>query len=633
MSFNRDIYSDIVFVIWRSARKLRISRLKVDGGFLDGMDLSFLPGFNVLIGPRGAGKTSVIELIRFALGVKAHNDTYESAARDHALAVLREGEVTVTIDNNGSSFAVSRTAEDLSPKASGRFVAPIIFSQKEVESIGLHGSSRLRILDGFRTGSNVESKKGRLTGEIASLTAECQSISNEIQSFNDQIELLQAIPKQLESAKQELSKAMRKGAKTRAEETKLKNITHKAAELSVQSDVFARTSKAITGWESKIEKALTTFSGIEKWPKSAGKQDLLADLRKSVQSALDTLTDAYKRVQKISSRLEELAGTNQDERQIVEQQIRGTRDQLEIIEKGISALSRRVKDLEERKGQLSALKNAETGKREYLINIQNRRAGQLTELDSLLKNRFRERVRIANDINDRLGPHIEVRVEMLGLEDEVVSAISEALKGSGMHSTRLAPQLARKMTPRELVESIELRDPTTISECANISIERADRLVTELSMGRTEGILTATVEDSVRFFLLDGGEYKSTENLSVGQRCTVILPILLGHHERTLVVDQPEDHLDNAFIVDTLIGAISESKSKGQLIFSTHNANIPVLGEADQVILLRSDGRKGFAAHAGALDDPESVKAITDVMEGGRDAFEKRAKFYSKRSK
>jgi ABC-type Na+ transport system ATPase subunit NatA len=238
---------------------------------------------------------------------------------------------------------------------------------------------------------------------------------------------------------------------------------------------------------------------------------------------------------------------------------------------------------------------------------------------------------VASQINERLGPHIEVTIERLGVETEVVNSIGECLKGSGMHSSTLAPQLAKKLTPREFVEYLELRDANSISQYAQISPERAERLIEELSRAKTDSILTATVEDTVRFALLDGGEYKTTENLSVGQRCTVILPILLGHHERTLVVDQPEDHLDNAFIVDTLLEAIKESKRSGQLIFSTHNANIPVLGDADRVVLLGSDGRNGFVLHAGALEEPESIRAITDVMEGGHEAFVRRARFYEKR--
>jgi hypothetical protein len=99
-----------------------------------------------------------------------------------------------------------------------------------------------------------------------------------------------------------------------------------------------------------------------------------------------------------------------------------------------------------------------------------------------------------------------------------------------------------------------------------------------------------------------------------------------------LIMDQPEDHLDNAFIVDTLLQAIRLRAEHSQTIFATHNANVPVLGEADRVILMGSDGRTAFVSHAGSLDHPDSVDAISRVMEGGTAAFQLRAAFYSRHS-
>ncbi|MGH2939579.1 MAG: AAA family ATPase, partial [Solirubrobacterales bacterium] len=74
---------------------MKLDRLEVSGGFLDGLGLSFLSGLNVLIGSRGAGKTSVLELIRFALGVPAMTSEAEEAARKQAFAVLGDGTVTL----------------------------------------------------------------------------------------------------------------------------------------------------------------------------------------------------------------------------------------------------------------------------------------------------------------------------------------------------------------------------------------------------------------------------------------------------------------------------------------------------------------------------------------------------------
>jgi hypothetical protein len=82
-------------------------------------------------------------------------------------------------------------------------------------------------------------------------------------------------------------------------------------------------------------------------------------------------------------------------------------------------------------------------------------------------------------------------------------------------------------------------------------------------------------------------------DLSTVQRCTVVLPLILEHSDRILVVDQPEDRIDNAFIVDTLIKSILRRSTSSQVILSTHNANIPVLGEAQLVVQLASDGRRG----------------------------------------
>ncbi len=110
----------------------------------------------------------------------------------------------------------------------------------------------------------------------------------------------------------------------------------------------------------------------------------------------------------------------------------------------------------------------------------------------------------------------------------------------------------------------------------------------------------------------------------------MVLPILLGHHGDPLILDQPEDHLDNAFIASTLVSALRKRLPKDQFIFTSHNANIPVLGEADRVIAMNSDGEHGFVSHQGSLDEISTVQAVTKIMEGGVRAFETRSEFYQR---
>ncbi len=609
-----------------------IKQIDVDDGFLKGLSLGFSAGLNVIIGPRGVGKTSIIELIRFGLGVKGYTERFDLSAREHALAVLGNGEITLQLKTRTSVTTVSRNGDDKKPRRTQDFPRPIILSQNEIESVGLHAAGRLRIIDSFRTNVSSElNKSSSLQSQIASLTTEAQGASGEIASLREQIKALTPVPKLLAEAQKEHAAELRKTTRTKAGEKTLKAILAESTSLSVGSSTLERSVTALNNLKARVDAVATSFSGVEAWPKSAGAEDLLEDVRRDVQKAMDALKTASRSINQAVGRIQTLQKTNLGQRAKVDDKVRKTRTELETLQKGLGAITRKLSELQERSGQLSALKSLQNEKLKHLRELQERRGALLAEYDSLLERRFRDRQTVVNMINETLGPRLDVQIERLGSETEAIDAIGTALKGSGLHYNTLAPQLVDVMSPRELIEAIELGDSKAISKLSGISSERADRLVSEIRSYGAAEILTAAAEDAVSMSLLDGAEYKSTEHLSTGQRCTVILPILLCHRDAVLVVDQPEDHLDNAFIVDTLIEAIKRSKSGGQLIFSTHNANIPVLGEADQVIVLGSDGKRGFVRHFAALDDPESVEAISTVMEGGREAFNRRADFYKKR--
>ncbi|RYF55703.1 MAG: ATP-binding protein [Comamonadaceae bacterium] len=104
----------------------------------------------------------------------------------------------------------------------------------------------------------------------------------------------------------------------------------------------------------------------------------------------------------------------------------------------------------------------------------------------------------------------------------------------------------------------------------------------------------------------------------------------------TLIVDQPEDDLDNRIIMD-IVKLIRSSKSRRQLVFSTHNPNVVVNGDADKIIALRSStpGEANTAISQieidvdGSIETPEVRRAITHVMEGGRAAFDLRGRKYN----
>lgn len=248
----------------------------------------------------------------------------------------------------------------------------------------------------------------------------------------------------------------------------------------------------------------------------------------------------------------------------------------------------------------------------------------------LRRQRFEQRRDVEQRLNQALAPRVRVALRRGGLFSGYAAAIAEALRGSGLHYAQLAPLLAERVAPSELAQAVERGDDQWLAESGEVSVDRAHRVLDHLRAQGIGDILTAPVEDAVILELLDGsGGYKASDEVSTGQRCTIVLPIVLQHSDRTIILDQPEDHLDTAFIVETLVQALRGRPAGSQLIVSTHNPNVPVLGEADRVAVLGSDGVRGFVRHCGDLDEDNTVHAIEQIMEGGREAFARRASFYA----
>lgn len=118
-------------------------------------------------------------------------------------------------------------------------------------------------------------------------------------------------------------------------------------------------------------------------------------------------------------------------------------------------------------------------------------------------------------------------------------------------------------------------------------------------------------------------------DLSPGQRCSAILPLLLLSGDSPLVIDQPEENLDNRLIRQVIVNILASMKLRRQVIIATHNPNLPVLGDAEQCVVLQATGRDlSRMVAAGSLDSPHVARYITDIMEGGREAFQYRQSIY-----
>jgi ATPase subunit of ABC transporter with duplicated ATPase domains len=309
---------------------------------------------------------------------------------------------------------------------------------------------------------------------------------------------------------------------------------------------------------------------------------------------------------------------------------RDIRQKIEEKQKGASAIDKRIGDLTQ---QITVLKSLVDLRKERDLRLKSLTQQRSTLLERLLQGRqarTAEREAVAEQLNEELAPAIRVTITPLSQYREYVSALSAGLRGSGLRYNELADRIAKLFTPQEIAQLAESRDIATISSTLEITEERALRVCDALRSDSASTLFTTAVEDDVQVELMDGADYKGIDFLSMGQRCTTILRIILSHKERIIILDQPEDHLDNAFVVGTLVKAVMGRVGGAQTIVATHNPNIPVLGDADRVIHLDSDGTRCFAHAAGPVNNRQIVEAITTIMEGGRDAFKRRSEFYTK---
>ena len=215
---------------------------------------------------------------------------------------------------------------------------------------------------------------------------------------------------------------------------------------------------------------------------------------------------------------------------------------------------------------------------------------------------------------------------------------------------RWPERIAAVVTPTEFVDAIVSNDSSRLVRqietapgvTSGIDKDMAQRLVETLyPFGHDADSDVKTVDrEKLDSLLLVGGlawddkqgvllNERPVERLSPGQRSSAMLPLIALTEKTPLVIDQPEDNLDNTLVGNMLVHILADLKEKRQIIVATHNPNIVVLGDAEQVIVLDplSDS-EGKCTHDGSIDIDDIVDSVVDNMEGGKEAFVTRHKRY-----
>ena len=609
--------------------KAFIERIQVDEGFLDGLDLRFARGLTVIIGARGTGKTSILELVKFCLDSGSFTEQAGQRGHQQALSILGGGQVTVTLSDGHDRTTVVRSATDSSPRSTSDTPDVTVLAQGEIEAVGVQSDGRMHLVD------RLEPERRDFDRKSKGLRAEIESVTNEIRDLLLEVDEMEAavadssdIPERLQAALELEATALKSVSATEDDRTQLATLQSRSAQSKVRQGVFERASREVETLDNELARILKRSPLAENWPEAAGEEDMLAPLREKTLVAMRNLGLARDALAEVAKELRSNIGGVALEAINTDQQSREVRKRLDEREEGVGAITRAVEELREKAGQLSALRQRVAEKRALIREQAEHRDALFADLDRLREARFASRRNVADSLSNQLAPNIQVQATRSQRTGPYAEAIACGLRGSGLHYNTLSPRIASSMSPLELIQAVESRDPTPIARAAGLSEQRALAVIEALKSSNPASVVAAPIEDGICLQLLDGAEYKDSENVSIGQRCTTVLPVLLAQHGGILMVDQPEDHLDNSFIVGTVVSAVRDRHAADQLIFVSHNANIPVLGGADMVVVMESDGKRGFVAHSGTLDDASSVEAISDVMEGGVEAFSRRAEFY-----
>lgn len=617
-----------------STSRVLLREISWVGGFLDGQKLPLAEDLTTLIGGRGTGKSTTIESLRYVLDISPIG---EAAKKDHDDVVKNVIRTATTI---------SLTVDVVSPTA-GRYVIERTVPDPPIvrDSIGLATSLQPRDIVG-----NLEIFGQHELAELAqdkTLMAQMVSrVAGKPQADIDRPEILQALADNRDA----LEKLERDELKLEEELADIPRLTEQAKKFN-ESDLGAKLELRTTlAAESAIyEEAGERLGAVHEALTAVEFSDLAAQLRASLDGIDGSPREAELKPARNS--LEGVAKVLEATGVALEKALQLARKDLNEAKGAWSAKVKPTQDandevfrklIEEGHEPDAFMKTTAqldklTKRSEQRKVLATRRSKLLTERRSQMTRLADNDAAIAKELNEAIGRANKAtsstvvvkpiadpdRSKLKSVIDKHFktqrTTIMSAIESDGF-SSRAFVEAARK--GKKALEPYGLSD----SQLKNL-LELGEPLLRELEEHSIGSAVDVQLNVAPKG---QGVDLRRLEDLSKGQRATALLLLLLGASNSPLVVDQPEDDLDNRFVYDGVVARLRALKGTRQIILSTHNANVPVLGDAELVITLEGNGRNGWAATDGVGSlDAKSVRAYAeDLLEGGRDAFSARQHLY-----
>lgn len=632
-------------------RRLRISVLK----FLGNQDIVWSPNLNCVIGGRGSGKSTLLECLRLALG-KEGSTAGIVAKKLQRLRGVFTPDTEIRVEWEGVPGQIDtlslRPQSDEHRLVDGE--APDFPTYLRQLPVQFFSQQQLSELTGAEIGGN------RLLPLIdAACGAALQALESEERTLRTEIQQLFAAQDQYDAVREDIRRLRQEIAELDRQWQARQDVQREASahQYAQQASHFLETLRArvreaadrIRGLAEDIGEAHAPLgSESAHWPRVEWFQTLdrnIETLTRNVQQQLEQAASSYEAAflanterdgdwpaltQELESaesrfldacRERGLQPADVSRLQEIDRQRQAKRLELAAQEKQETQLSTRVKTLPDR---LAALHGA--WQRQFEL-----RQKAVDDINSKADGTIRASVSYAADrstfdaVWDRLSPDRRSRLgknwEELG--NQIFQAFVQGRENDEESNGCTALW--------EWIVALIQGQTESLIECQDLLPDLNQHLNAKLADWRQARL--TRVADFADIELLDvknGNPLGKVSNpqLSEGQRNTAVLNLLLAQGDCPIVIDQPEDELDSNFIYRDLVPLLRRVKEHRQIILATHNANLPVNGDAELIYALEARGDHGYLRAAGGLDRPAVTQAVLDIMEGSREAFRRRREKY-----
>lgn len=653
----------------------RIERLHVAStDFFENIEVSFNPCLTTLIGGRGTGKSTAIEYLRYALDRARSSDLRDDEDRtgrtrtQSVLAAKKERdfgqtrgtllpkyELTADVVVAERRYRIRRSVDGLEviqgwdqPSAQAApievrsLLAPRILSQRQIARIARDPASQRSELDALVDSMHlreIEDRRRSLSESLAQLQetrqrlldqrAKAPSIRTERQTVRDQIEFLEGGDR-----REILARFAAFERERRWLEDLQGHIDAIASKLAgeaeeVGDDDFGPgtppDSTPTAAWLHSVADRLATAHrslATALQAQIASLQALASDLRQ--EQAKEWESHYEKARTEYEALRHDLAERRVDFAQ--HEKLLQRRAQLEreitTLEKSGQELAENARKLRETRLQL-----VET--HEARLAARRQQAQSLEEMDADVRLEVRS-FRDRDDFESRrdqwfggaglyerdwtvLCDHVFARS---GEVPDRIAALTEAIRADLAATAKVGGALE----PSES-QVIALVGQSLTRNFLN-ALTRPERIrLNEIERFLPEDLVEARVRAA-------DGSFKTIETGSVGEKSTAILSLLLSAGDQPIIIDQPEDDLDNQYVYNIVVSLLRRRKFSRQVIIATHNANIPVNGDAELIVALGAESRSGVVLREGSIDRPEVKELVSKIMEGSAEAFRLRSERY-----